>query len=177
MEILQGRRIFMNAIFERRSVRKYEDRAVPPEMIDEMLRAGMAAPSAGNERPWQFVVTENKEILKKLADDHPYGKMLARCPAAVAVCADLSLDKYEGAFWPLDCSAATENILVCAAHLGLGAVGLGVDPRKERMNFIGKTLELPEGIVPFALIAMGYPDEKPAASDRFDPARIHRDKW
>jgi len=167
----------MNAIFDRRSIRKYEDKPVPAELIEKLLRAGMAAPSAGNERPWQFVVVDEKSILAKLADTHPYGKMMAVCPVAFIVCADMSLNKFDCHYWALDCSAATENILICATHLGLGAVWLGVYPREERMGKIKEVLELPENVIPFAAVPLGYPAENPAPKDRFEPGRVHRNKW
>jgi len=167
----------MNAIFERRSIRKYEDKPVPTDTIETLLKAAMAAPSAQNQRPWKFLVVDDRDTLVKLADIHPYGKMLAHCPVAVLVCGDLSLSKFDVPYWTLDCSAATQNILICATSIELGAVWLGVYPREERMKAIKALFELPEHIQPFALIPVGYPAETPKPVNRFEPERIRYNKW
>ena len=163
----------MSAIFERRSIRKYEDKPVPDEMIETLLRAGMAAPSATDERPWQFIVIKDKNTLTKLAEVHPYGKMLPYCSVAIVVCADLSRDKNNGLFWSMDCSAATENILLCVTELKLGAVWLAIYPKEERMKQYYELLGLPDHIVPFATIPLGYPAEERKQRDCFEPERIH----
>ena len=166
----------MNAIFERRSIRKYEDKPVPDDIVETLLRAAMAAPSAVNERPWQFLVIDDRDALTKIAEVHPYGKMLPHCPVAISVCADLSLLKTDG-LWMFDCSAAVENLLICAADLKLGAVWLAVYPREERMRAHKEVFGLPDNIIPFATVPVGYPAEEKRPVDRFEPERIHRNKW
>ena len=166
----------MKAIFERRSVRKYLERVIPEENIEKILRAGMSAPSAGNEQPWQFIVLADKNILNSITKIHPYSQMLKEASHAIVICGDMSLKKYED-FWVQDCSAATENMLIMAQDLGLGAVWLGVYPIEERFKEIKKLFSLPEHIVPFAIISLGYPEDKKDVLDRFDKARIHWNKW
>lgn len=166
----------MSAIFERRSIRKYEDKPIPEEMVETLLKAAMVAPSANDERPWQFVVINDNGILTTLSEVHLYGKMLPHCPVAILVCADMSRLKHD-CFWPQDCSAATENILICATELKLGAVWLAVYPREERMLKYKEVLGLPDNIVPFATIPVGYPAEEKHPADRFEPERVHHNKW
>ena len=129
----------MNAILKRRSIRKYTQTEVPDELIKKLLEAGMSAPSAGNQRPWHFVVIKDKETLAKLADVSPYAKMTKDAAMAILVCGDLELEHHQG-FWVQDCSAATENILIEVAEEQLGAVWLGIYPIKERVESIQKLL-------------------------------------
>ena len=167
----------MSVIFERCSIRKYKDTPVPDVLIHEILKAGMAAPSAGGKKPWHFVVIKSKEVLQRIADEHPYGKMLSKCPVAIAVCADKTLSNFDVDFWPLDCSAATENILLHAVEKGLGAVWVSIYPREERIKLLKNLLGLPDNVIPVALVPMGYPAEKKVQSDCFDSSRIHLEKW
>jgi nitroreductase len=166
----------MDAILNRKSIRKYKDIKVSNEIISELLRAAMRAPSAGNEQPWEFIVLRNKEIMTKITEFHPYSKMLLNTDVAIVVCGDVAREKYKG-FWVQDCSAAAENILLAAAEKGLGAVWLGVYPMEERVEGIKKLLNLPDSVIPLAIIPVGYPDEQREAADRFNKARIHYDRW
>ena len=158
-----------NNILTRVSVRKYQDKKVDDATLDQLLRAAMAAPSAGNKQPWHFVVCTDKEVRADMATTNPYGNMIAQAPLAIAVCGDKSkvLEGEAGEMWVQDCSAAAENILLAAHGLGLGAVWTGVYPIKDRMSKLSKILELPENIVPRAIIAIGYPAEKPAVKQKF----------
>lgn len=167
----------MKAIFERRSIRKYTNKPIPKENIEKILRAGMAAPSAGNEQPWQFIVLDDKNILNSITEIHPYSQMLKEASHAIVVCGDMKLKKFDEDFWVQDCSAAAENMLIMAQDLGLGAVWLGVYPNEERVQAINRFLNLPEYIVPFSIISLGYPAEKKDVSDRFNETRIHWNKW
>lgn len=167
----------MNAIFERRSIRRYTDKPIPKENILDILKAGMAAPSAGNERPWQFIVVDDKNVMNGIMKIHPYSQMLKEASHAIIVCADKNLRRFDVDFWVEDCSAATENMLIMAQHLGIGSVWLGLYPDMERVRKIGELLKLPDHVVPFAIIALGYPAEKKEATDRFDETRIHYNKW
>lgn len=166
----------MNAILNRKSIRKYTDEKVSEEIVNELLRAGMQAPSAGNEQPWEFVVLRNKDIMSQVVDVHPYSKMLLNTDVAIVVCGDESKERFKG-FWVQDCSAATENILLAAEEKGLGAVWLGVYPEKDRVEGIKKILNLPDSVIPLSIIPLGYPDEKKEASNRFNEERIHYDRW
>ena len=166
----------MDAIYKRRSVRKYTSKPVPEKNIIEFIRAGMNAPSAGNQQPWHFVIIDDREILKEITVIHPYSKMLHQASAAILVCGDLDLEKHEG-YWVQDCSAATENILLEIADQGFGGVWLGVHPRKDRVEGIRKLLRIPPRIVPFSLISLGYPAESKEPKIKFKKDRIKHNYW
>ncbi len=166
----------MDDILTRRSIRKYTDQPVPDDMVTALIRAAMAAPSAGNEQPWQFVVVRDREILEVLATANPYGGMAREAQVAIVICGDLGREHRPG-FWVQDCAAATQNLLLAAHSAGLGAVWCGTYPREERMRPIAAALRLPAHIVPFAVVPIGYPAEHPAPVDRYDPGRVHFDRW
>lgn len=166
----------LTAILARRSIRAYTTRTVDPEQIEDLLRAAMSAPSAGNERPWHFIVIRDRQLMETIPDIHPYSKMLREAPAAILVCGDPTLEKYHG-YWVQDCAAATENILVAATALGLGSVWLGVYPEQDRMVGLRKLLGIPEYIIPFAIIPVGYPDEQKEMVDRYEAERVHTERW
>ncbi|AUS96697.1 nitroreductase family protein [Clostridium thermosuccinogenes] len=166
----------MQAIFNRRSIRKYTDKKVPEEMIEQILRAGMAAPSAGNSQPWHFIVVDDRNILNEITKVHPYSKMLNEASHAIIVCGDRSLQKYEG-YWVQDCSAAMENMLIMAQDIGLGAVWLGVYPNEERVKAISEIFGLPENVTPLSIMSLGYPAETKEPANRFNPSRVHRNRW
>jgi len=166
----------MNSIFHRRSIRKYTGEVVSEELIEEILKAGMAAPSAGNEQPWHFIVIRDKSIMEDITKFHPYSQMLKEASHAIVVCGDLSLQKYEG-YWIQDCSAAMQNMLLMADSLGLGAVWLGVYPMEERVDKLKELLNIPQNVIPLGIMSLGYPAETKEPSDRFNPQRIHRDRW
>ncbi len=166
----------MKAIMTRRSIRKYTRDAVSDELIGKLLRAAMSAPSAGNQQAWRFVVITERGILDDIPKYHPYSKMLREAPLAILVCGDLELVTRKG-YWIQDCAAATENILISANALGLGAVWLGVYPREERVVGIKKLLDLPDHIIPLSLIPIGHPAESLPPSDRFDESKICYNGW
>lgn len=166
----------MEAILSRRSIRKYTEQPVSGEIVKELLEAAMSAPSAGNQQPWHFVVIRDRQILNQITGVHPHSLMLKEAPAAVLVCGDLILERHKG-YWVQDCSAATENMLIAAQAKGLGAVWLGVYPREDRVAGIRKIIGLPDHVVPFAIVSIGYPGEHKPPSNRFDPGRIHYDRW
>ena len=166
----------LDVITGRRSVRKYSERPVSDELLEDLLKAAMAAPSAGNEQPWHFVVVRSSEQRSALARVHPYAQMVKQAPLAIVVCGDPTLQKYEG-FWVQDCSAAVENLLLAAKALGLGAVWCGVHPVNERETALREVLGIPPGIIPFAVVAVGYPAEHPASADRYQRERIHEERW
>lgn len=164
----------IQTIFARRSIRKYTDEPIGKADIKTLLEAAMAAPSASNRKPWHFVVVSERPTLDRLAEAHPYGKMLFKAPLCIAVCGDTSIS--EG-YWVQDCSAATENLLVAAAALGLGAVWLGVFPREQRVAAVRRILGLPESIRPLNLVSIGHPAEEKAPRTQYDRARVHHEHW
>jgi len=166
----------IEAIMSRRSVRSYTDEPVSDEAVELLLRAAMNAPSARNQQPWEFVVIRDRAVLAEVPKAHPYAQMVPSAQVAIVVCADMRRVVSEG-FWIQDCAAATENILIAANALGLGAVWLGVYPRDARVDGLRRLLGLPGHIVPFSLIPVGHPAERPPKVDRFDTSRIHRDRW
>ena len=165
-------------IFNRRSVRKFEEREVPAEMLQDLLEACMAAPSAVAKDPWHFIILRDKAKLNRLADLLPHGQMLRHAGAAFVVCGDIRLahDQQES-YLLQDLSAATENILLAANALGLGTCWLGVHPRPERMDGLKKLFQLPENIIPMCGIAIGWPKEPSPARTRFNPDKVHQGKW
>ncbi len=164
----------IDLILARRSIRKYTGETVGEEDLKRLLEAGMAAPSSNNKQPWQFVVVRDRGTLQRLAEVHPHGKMLAHAPAAIAVCGDRELSPIS---WVQDCSAATENILIAASSIGLGAVWLGCHPREERVNPIKAILGIPDSPGLLSLIAIGHPAEEKSPRTQYDELRIHREKW
>ena len=164
----------IETIFSRRSIRKYTPDPVSEEDIKTILEAAMAAPSASNRKPWHLVVVTEREKLDKLADSHRYGKMLHDAPLCVAVCGDTSASER---FWVQDCSAATENLLLAATALGLGAVWLGVHPSEERVADVREILGIPEGVTPLNLVSIGHPAEEKEPRTQYDEERVHREKW
>ncbi len=166
----------MDAILNRRSIRKYKNMKVSDEIVEELLRAGMQAPSAANEQPWEFIVLRDKEIMGKITKIHPYSQMLLYTDVAIIVCGDESKELFKG-FWIQDCSAATENILVTAEDKSLGAVWLGVYPMADRVDALKEVLNLPASVIPLSIIPIGYKDEQKEPADRFNKTRIHYDKW
>jgi len=166
----------MEAILTRRSIRQYTDRPVADEVFTDLLKAAMAAPSAGNQQAWQFVVINEREVLDEIPTIHPYSRMVKQAPLAILVCGDMALETNEG-FWVQDCSAATQNLLLAAHARGLGAVWLGVYPREQRVVDFRKLLGLPGHVVPLALVSIGYPAEEKSPANRFDPAKVHYNGW
>jgi nitroreductase len=166
----------LTAILTRRSVRAYTERPVAEDTLRAVLRAGMSAPSAGNEQPWVFVVIRDKAALARAGEINPYAAMAAKAPLAVLVCGDTTLDRY-GGFWPLDCAACTQNMLLAAHALGLGAVWTGIWPLPERIDGFRTLAGLPSFIIPLALVVLGHPAERPGPEDRFKEDRIHQERW
>ncbi|MCH3942200.1 MAG: nitroreductase family protein [Atopobiaceae bacterium] len=164
----------MDVIDRRRSVRAYQSREVEPGKIEELLRAAMQAPSAGNQRPWEFLVVRDRDALERLSAMSPYAKHIAKAPVALVLLGRKGRMRFPGN-WEQDMGAAAENILLEATEQGLGAVWTGVCPVPERMDAVREQLSLPDELTPFAVIAVGYPEKEDASHfvDRFDPGRIH----
>ena len=169
----------VETIMTRTSIRAFADTPVDEATIEQLLRAGMAAPSAVNKQPWAFVVVTGRENLDSLSEAHPYARMLTTAQAAIVVCGDMTkaLEGTGRDFWIQDASAATENILLAAHALGLGAVWTGVYPNPERVATITEALALPSHIIPLNVIPIGYPAESPAPKDKWKPENVHYNKW
>lgn len=165
----------MEAILSRRSIRKFTSEQVPDEMITELLKAAMSAPTATGEA-WHFIVVKQRELLTGVLEFHPHAMMLKSAAAAIAVCGDPASEMLKGR-WPMDCSAATQNMLIAANAVGLGACWVGIYPVEERITGLRKLLGIPEHIVPLSMVALGFPAETKQPSKRFRPDRIHFDKW
>ena len=168
----------INNIMTRTSIRQFTSQPVSKDTLENLVKAGMAAPSAVNKQPWAFIVITDRAMLDSL--NAIAGRFnLKTATAAIAVCGDLSkaLEGEGQAYWVQDCSAATENILLAAHAYGLGAVWCGVYPNPEVQPDVTKTLGLPENIIPLNIIALGYPDETPQPKDKFNASNIHYQKW
>lgn len=161
------------ALLKRRSVRKFTEESVSEEHIGELLQAAMSGPSACNARPWEFYVITNQEKLEALRGVTRFTKMKA--PLAIVVCGNLSkaLPMQLSAFWIQDCSAATENILLRATDLGLGAVWCGIHPQKRAESKVCKLLDIPDKQIPLNIIWIGHPEECPEARSQYDEKRVH----
>ena len=164
----------IETIMTRTSIRSFTDRAVAADTIEMLLRAGMAAPTAVNLQPWHFVVVNDRAKLDELGGNGRQSKMWQESPLVIVVCGNLekALEGPGQAFWVQDCSAATENILLAAHALGLGAVWTGCYPIEERVSMVSEVLGLPEHIVPLCAIVMGYPNESPEPKDKWKPENV-----
>ncbi|KPK26453.1 MAG: NADH dehydrogenase [Desulfobacterales bacterium SG8_35_2] len=168
----------LHFIFNRRSVRKYESREIPAAMLNDLFEAAMAAPSAVAKDPWHFLLIRKRETLDKIVKILPNGQMLRQAPAAVIVCGDINkTHANEISYMLQDLSAAVENLLLAASALGLGACWLGMHPRPDRIDNIRRLFSLPENIIPMCGISLGWPAEHPGPRTRFNPERIHVEKW
>lgn len=166
----------LQALLSRRSIRRYVSKTVPDVIINDVIRAAMEAPSAGNEQPWEFIVINDRSILDQIPSFHPHAQMVRNAPTAILVCGDLEKEKHEG-YWTQDCSAATQNLLLAVYAKGLGAVWVGVYPREARIEGFRRLLGMPANIMPFSLIPIGYPAEEKPPGNRYDESRIHRNRW
>lgn len=166
----------LECIHTRRSIRRYENKNVPDDLIKQMLEAAMTAPSAGNEQPWHFIIIRDKKLLTEIPKFHEYAQMCKEADLAILICAEPSLAKHDE-MWIQDVSAATQNILLAAHSLGLGAVWCGVYPRTPKMEGLRKILHIPENIIPFSLVPIGYPAQKSGKLERYKKERVHNDRW
>jgi nitroreductase len=167
----------LDIIFKRRSIRKFQEKEVKAEILQQLLQAAMAAPSANNGMPWEFVAINEKPIMEQLRAKMKYGNYNA--PAALMVLGNLNIaqSKSSQKFWVQDCTAAVENILIAAAGLGLGTVWIGSFPKEDVMQLEREILGIPEDIMPLALIYVGYPAENPPARTQYEESRVHWQKY
>jgi len=166
----------LQAIMSRRSIRKYEQRPIDPETVEKLLRAAMAAPSAGNQQTWRFIVVTDRARLDRLSATSPYAGMLEHAPLAIVVLGDTENEKHRD-YWVEDCSAAMENLLLAAHALGLGAVWLGYHPNDDRKERLRDEFGLPENIQPLGVASIGHPAEEKPPADRYNPDFVHTGTW
>jgi nitroreductase len=166
----------LEAIATRRSVRKFTDEPVTDAEIDVLLRAAMAAPSAGNQQCWRFIVVRDAETRARLSDSTPYGKPMGRAALGIVVLADVTAETFPGN-WATDCAAATENFLLAAHATGLGACWLGVYPGEERERAVADIVDIPQGMRPFCMIAVGHPEAPGPDVDRYRQEKVRVDRW
>lgn len=166
----------MQNILTRRSIRKFKSNQVAEEKITEILKAAMAAPSAGNKQTWDFLVIKDRTVLDSIPDIHPYSKMSQEAPIAILVCGNTERSDGRG-FWVQDCAAASQNILLAANSLGLGSVWCGIYPKKDLVKAFRKKFGLPETVYPLSFIPIGYSAEEKPPADRYDENKIHYEKW
>lgn len=169
----------LDAISTRTSIRAYQDRPVGADTVELLLRAAMSAPSARNRQPWAFIVVDDKDLLRQLADSLPYAQSAAAAPMAVVVCGVLteSQGATNAGWWVQDAAAASENLLLAVHAVGLGAVWTGVYSYEDRVRAVRNVLGLPRHVVPLNVIPIGYPAENPAPKQKWDPAKVRRNGW
>ncbi|MBS6269211.1 MAG: nitroreductase family protein [Tannerella sp.] len=160
-------------ILSRKSVRDFIGKKVENEKITILLKAGMAAPSGRDLRPWELIVIQNRSTLDSMAAELPYAKMLNKAPMAIIVCGD----SIRSSYWYLDCSAVSENILLAAESLELGAVWTAAYPYEDRINTVRKYTNIPENIIPLCVIPIGYPNGSQSPKNKFDEKKIHYEKF
>ncbi|MDZ4199480.1 MAG: nitroreductase family protein [Kiritimatiellia bacterium] len=166
----------LDCLLTRRSIRKFTGEPLTPETLRALLDVFMSSPSAADARPWHCVVVEDRAVLAAMADRMPHCEMLREAGLGLVICGDPSLEKIPG-FWVQDCAAATQSVLIAAHGLGLGGVWIGLHPVPDRESTVRELLGLPAGILPFSIAVVGLPAEKLPREDRYDPARVHRNRW
>lgn len=166
----------LQAIYTRRSIRKYIGEPITEEQLTTLIKAGCSAPSAHNYQPWHFVVVRNQSTLEYLAAKHPYGKMLPQAGCCIMVCGNDEVQKMKG-FLIEDCSASIQNILLAAHGIGLGAVWCGIYPVEELTLVVKEALKLPDNIEPIGMIVVGNKAEEKEAANRYDESKVHFDQW
>ena len=165
-------------ILKRKSVRRFAECVITDLQVKTLIRAAMAAPTAKNAQPWHFVVIEDRETMDRLAVQLPYAKMLSSATLSIAVCGDLRVHTGESEQnWMVDCAAATQNLLLVAESMDLGAVWTACYPYKERIEAVRSALELPDYIMPLNIIPIGAPFGNEHPLDKWKPERIHYEKW
>ena len=160
------------ALHTRRSIRKYDSAPIPQDHVRAMLGAAMTAPSAGNAKPWRFVVVTDRAKLDEVGEKHPHASFSKQAPLAILVCGDLSREKYPG-YWPQDCSAAVQNLLLAAYGLGYGSCWCGVYPNMGVQPVIAQLFNVPPHVIPMAWVVIGKPGMEAKAKDRYDETLVH----
>lgn len=165
----------MNSLFERASVREFTEEEVEIQDIEDIIRAGMQAPSAMNSQPWEFIVVNDPEDMEAVSKMSSYAGPAAGAQKLIIVLANKKILEEYGTFdyFQQDLGACTQNCLIEATDRKIGSVWLGMYPNEERVNALREYFDIPDHIIPFAVIALGYPVEKPAARRNFKPEKIH----
>ena len=166
-------------IFRRRSVRNFTGEMLDRSQLTTLMKAAMAAPSARNRQPWAFVAVTDRNTMDALADGLPFTKMLYKAGGAIVICGDSSIELQQGAtdLWYQDAAAASQNILLAAHAMGLGAVWSALFPYEDRSGHVRKILGLPMHVSPFSIIPVGYATGEDLPKDKYKPERIHWEKW
>ena len=166
-------------IMTRVSVREFTGEKISEAQIDTLLRAAMAAPSAINKQPWAFIVVTDEALIAQLGEALPYSRCSNHPAVAIIPCGDLTkaIPGEMANFWINDVSAATENLLLAAHAMGLGAVWTGLHPDMNRARLVQEMLGLPEHIIPLCVVPVGVPAEQPEVKDKFKPENIHYNQW
>ncbi len=174
----------IEGLLTRRSIRKYTDKKIDRETIEEIIKAAQFAPTAHNKQPWEFLVVEDKEVLAHLRNIQRWTSFAKNAACVIFVCGDenhsfnRNKDDEKWSFLDIDCALATQNLLLAAHEKGIGTCYCGAAPMQKVVNSLSEYLNLPENIRPFAIITMGYPDETPKSPEgRFKPEKIHWGKW
>ena len=163
-------------IVSRRSVRRFTEQPVEKDIIEDVIKAAMYAPSAHNAREWEFVVVDDKALIEAISETSPYAKFAKSAPVVVVICGNTEKEKVAG-FWVQDCSAAMQNMLLAVHSKKMGATWCGIHPIADLEMAIQELLELPGHIIPLGLCVMGYTEHSPRQPDRFEPEKIHYNKY
>ena len=169
----------IETIMTRASVRQFTGEKISAEQIDTLLRAAMAAPTALNKQPWAFIVVTDEALLTQMGEAMPYSRCGNHPACAIVPCGDLSktIEGEMAAFWVNDVSAATENILLAAHSMGLGAVWTGLHPDMNRAAVVQQMLGLPEHIIPLCIVPVGVPAEQPEVKEKYKAENVHHNGW
>jgi nitroreductase len=168
----------LNVIHNRKSVRSFTGKSVTDEELDVLLKAAMAAPSAVNCQPWEFITITNREILDALGDALPYAKMIYKAGAAIIVCGvPANAHKHMIEYAVIDPALASENLLLAAEAIGLGAIWTAAYPYPDRMESVKKILCIPDDIIPLNVIPIGHPTGEDLPKNKYNKGKIHLEKW
>jgi len=165
-----GPKEVLDFICKRRSVRRYQKKALPDETLEALMKAAMSAPSGNNAQPWEFVIVRESKMKEELSRVHPWVYMAAEAPAAIVVLGDKSSE-----WWKDDCAAATQNLLLAAANLGLGTVWCGI--REDHARTVRKILGVPGHMGVLCIIPIGYPAESPSPHTKYQKDKVHWDGY
>lgn len=166
----------MENILTRRSIRRYTDEPISKEDVEALMRAAMAAPSAKNAQPWEFIIVQDKEKLQKMSRLTPYSRPLMNATLGIVVCGNLEVNSILE-YCIIDASAATENLLLAAHEMGLGAVWIGMYPQPGNFEKFNELFTVPEHVQPLWMIALGHPSEEGILRDKYNEAKIHYEDW
>lgn len=170
--------LILDSINSRCSTRRFSDKKISDDDLEKIIKSAFSAPSAANLQPWEFIVITDDDRLNDMVNVHPYASMFNTATAGIVVCGDMNktIKDYEE-FWSQDCSAATENILLAANSMDIGSVWTGIYPVMKRCKYISDYFNLPDNIMPFSLIALGYRLDKKIVREKYDKHKVHYQKW